>query len=58
MQGREQHIRALRLLNLSRGDPFQVSEAEDAHLDDCEECRQAITTFAVLFGKEHTGNGA
>jgi hypothetical protein len=52
MSGSEEHIKALRLLNLSQDDGLEVTEQEDTHFLVCEGCRQALAMFALLFGTQ------
>ena len=47
----EQHIKALRLFNQSREAGFKVTDEEETHLLECEDCQQALATFALLFGE-------
>lgn len=52
MEGSEQHIKALRLLNLSQDEGLEVTEDEETHLAQCQACHMAFTVFALLFDKQ------
>ena len=52
MVGSEEHIRALRLLDLPSDGSFQTNEEEETHLLVCEDCHQAVAVFALLFGEQ------
>jgi len=52
MVGSEQHIKTLRLFNLSPDDGLDVTEGEETHLLGCADCQQAVEMFALLFGKQ------
>ena len=44
-----EHVQTLRFFNLSQDAGFEVSAEEETHLLGCEDCRKALTTFALLF---------
>jgi len=46
----EQHIKSIRLMNLSGDGAVEVTKEEDTHLQECEECKQAVAVFSLLFG--------
>jgi hypothetical protein len=52
MMGSEPHIKAHRLFNLSQEGSLDATEEEETHLLECEDCELAVTTFALLFGKQ------
>jgi len=54
MPRREEHIRMLRLFNLSRDreEDFEPTEQEKRHLSECVECQQVLTGFVRQFGKQ------
>ena len=50
------HIRPLRLFDLSQAEErqsgFQLSEEEQQHLRECEECQDILAVFARQFSKQ------
>jgi len=46
------HIRTLRLFDLSQRDGFQLNEKEREHFRTCEECQHVVEVFARQFNRE------
>jgi hypothetical protein len=51
MAGSGEHIKALRLLKVSRDGGIGITEEEAKHLGECEECQQALVVFARIYSK-------
>jgi predicted anti-sigma-YlaC factor YlaD len=54
MQGSDDHIKLLRLFDLSKD--AEATEQEKEHLRKCDECRSILAAFARQFGKQKRPN--
>ncbi len=49
------HIRTLRLFDLSQQDGFKLNEKEREHFRTCEECQHVVEIFARQFNPDKKG---
>ena len=49
MAAREEHIKTLRLVDLSRNSGSEATGEEQKHLRECEECQQVLASLAHEF---------
>ena len=59
MKETDKHIELLRLFDAARGGDFELTEDEQKHLLECEECKSVLAVFARQFGRPRdNGNAA
>jgi hypothetical protein len=47
----DEHLKPLRLFDIARNSGSEITEQEEHHLRDCEECKRIVKVFARQFGK-------